>query len=241
MMRSYARVTLMRGIPDAVACEIRDWWSAMNIELPSANILNVLQRQSTVGLGLLKIKGGRSRRSKVISKRSHVFDRIREAVQSEIGKSYPGYRVNVSEAWGPHRLDQEGWKDAVTVTRIVSGVELNGTPWKAGHWGLVRGSNIHVRSSRDRRALYVCEIEYFYHVVLKDSGRDVLIARIRPFPVVRTSKCHIHTINHSRSTPKIPKNQLIVFANFICREQIVLHDSDRSLRVSIPILQYSAL
>lgn len=246
LIKSYLRVTLLRGASESVVRDTLEWWDSLNVQLPSRHFLQTSapDNQSAAGLGLLTCKPPRlgSSNTSVLRKDDRQRAQIREVVRAAAGASFPGYRVQVSLIWSTSNLSEEDWKHRVCIREFNNGVILNGRPWKAGQWGIVPGAYIEFDSSPGMRrpSLFACRIQHFYQAIIPVTEEKVLLARVKPYPVTYTTPLtDQHTLYCGSDSTRVPPRQFIVFAHFKHMVHVVPCDGIDDVRKAIPIRGYS--
>jgi hypothetical protein len=237
MIKSYSRVTLLRGAGQEQGDALAAWWSSVGIELPSRHFLRASDpaQISEVGRGRLLVKPPRGATLMGWSLHKH----CREAIRAVIEASIPnGSRCPHSLLWVRVTQDRLTWKGHVKILRFNTGVTLNGKPIAAGRWGVVGGANVMLSGDNvPVSSIYACQIVHFYQVCLSPMNRTdtLLVVRARPYPVTHTNLNGISTFKYkddgnSRTLPQIPPMQYILFKHFRHMVHTVPDEGDADAR-----------
>jgi hypothetical protein len=237
MIKSYSRVTLLRGAGQEQGDALAAWWSSVGIELPSRHFLRASDpaQISEVGRGRLLVKPPRG----ATLMGSLSYKRCREAIRAVIKASIPdGSRSPHSRLWVRVTQDRPTWKGQVKILRFNTGVKLNGKPIAAGRWGVVGGANVMLSGENvPVSSIYACQIVHFYQVCLSPIHRKdtLLVVRARPYPVTRTNLNGISTFKYkddgnNRTLPQIPPTQYILFKHFRHMVHTVPDEGDADAR-----------
>jgi hypothetical protein len=243
LIKSYSRVTLLRGAGQEQGDALAAWWSSVGVDLPTRHFLRASDpaQISEVGRGRLLVKPPRV----ATLMRSHLYQHCREAIREIIEASIPhGSRCPHSLHWVHVTQDRHTWKHQVKILRFNSGVKLNGKSIRAGRWGVVGGANVILPGDNTPVCtMYACRIEHFYQACLSPMNRTdtILLVRARPYPVTHTNINGISTFKYKDCgnkdvLPHIPPLQYILFKHFEHMVHTMPDEGDANARrfISLP-------
>ena len=242
MIKSYSRVTLLRGAGQEQGDALAAWWSSVGVDLPTRHFLRASDPDqiSEVGRGRLLVKPPRVA-TVMRSRNRHCRESIRCAIEASIPN---GSRCPHSLLWVRVTQDGHMWERKVRILRFNSGVKFNGKPIKAGRWGVVGGANVILPGDNTPvSTIYACQIEHFYQACLSPMNRTdtILLVRARPYPVTHTNINGISTFKYKDSgnqdvLPHIPPLQYILFKHFQHMGHTMPDEGDANARrfISLP-------